>query len=145
MNEQEILKKLNEKENFQLTFKVIQITDDLLLNEVSKLFDNVEIITSIDKSYDKLLKAYLRKDKYLLINENISFLLPIIIVLTNDYLSLIKPMTPIYCKINDNKKFQNVKTRCNQMQLNQPIRLKNNEEIISLIKEVVYENNWLFM
>lgn len=140
MNEQEVLNKLNEQENFQLTFKVIQVTDDLLLDEIAKLFNNIEIIKSVDECYDKLLKAYLRNDKYVLVDENISFLLPFVIVLTSDHLSLIKPMTPIYCKINDNKKFQNVKTKCNQMQINQPIRLKNNEEIISLIKEIVKDN-----
>lgn len=116
MNNAEIIKELNKYNNFHLSLKVIQITDDKLLESLSTfLKDNKKssiIITSLNNVIEELLKAYNKKIDYVLCNENIEFLLPLVIILTKEKLSIIKPLIPVLYMIKDNRIIENIKTTC---------------------------------
>ena len=116
MNNGKIIKELNTYNNFHLSLKVIQITDENLLNSVSIfLKENKKssiIITSLNKVIEKLQKAYNEKIDYVLCNENIEFLLPLVIILTKENLDLIKPLIPVFYTIKDNKIIEKLKTTC---------------------------------
>ena len=116
MNNAEIIKELNKYNNFHLSLKVIQITDDKLLESLSTfLKDNKKssiIITTLNNVIDELLKAYNKKIDYVLCNENIEFLLPLVIILTKENLDLIKPLIPVFYTIKDNKIIEKLKTTC---------------------------------
>lgn len=116
--EKEVLKKLNNNNNFHLSLKVIQITDnDLILKceeYLSKKEKKVFVIITKDSLFENLLKAHESKVDYVLINENINILLPQSILITKDVTSIIKPMIPVYYLLKDNRIIQKVKTACNK-------------------------------
>ena len=116
--EKDLLLKLNEYNNFHLSLKVIQITDNDLISECEEYLyaqgKKVFVILTNDSLFDNLLKAYESKVDYVLINENINILLPQSILITKDVTSIIKPMISVYYLLKDNRIIQKVKTTCNK-------------------------------
>lgn len=116
--EKDLLLKLNEYNNFHLSLKVIQITDNDLISECKEYLyaqgKKVFVILTKDSLFENLLKAYESKVDYVLINENINILLPQSILITKDVTSIIKPMIPVYYLLKDNRIIQKVKTTCNK-------------------------------
>ena len=116
--EKDLLLKLNEYNNFHLSLKVIQITDNDLISECEEYLyaqgKKVFVILTKDSLFENLLKAYESKVDCVLINENINILLPQSILITKDVTSIIKPMIPVYYLLKDNRIIQKVKTACNK-------------------------------
>lgn len=111
----ETIKKLNQNNNFHLSFKVIQINDDSIIDLlIKKINEKVYVIKERYDLYDKLLDAYNNKYKYIVCNETINFLLPLVTIIVKDDVSLIKPTIPVYYYLKDNKIIQKVKTTCNK-------------------------------
>lgn len=113
-----ILEKLNQSNNFHLTFKVIQIDDDNVIDIlVNKLTTNVYVIKNSKDLYDKLLNAYNSNYKWIICNSSINILLPQVVVLTSDNIDIIKPNIPLYYHLKDNRKIQKIKTVCNKQNI----------------------------
>ena len=113
-----ILEKLNQNNNFHLTFKVIQIDDDKVIDLlVNKISTKVYVIKENNDLYDKLLKAYNENYKWIICNSSIDILLPQVVVLTSDNIDIIKYNIPVYYHLKDNRKIQNIKTACNKINL----------------------------
>lgn len=118
MNKLEIIEKLNQNNNFHLSLKVISATQDSVLYQIKEVIESKNksaiIITDIEGCYEKLQQAYQEKIDYVLVNSQISFLLPLVNIITNDDISVIKPTIPTYYCLKDNKIIQKVKTTCNK-------------------------------
>ena len=116
--EKEVLMKLNDNNNFHLSLKVIQITDDDLISKCEEYLNGkgktVFVILANDNLYEKLLNVYEMKVDYILINEKINILLPQSILITKDVTNIIKPMIPVYYLLKDNRIIQRIKTTCNK-------------------------------
>lgn len=137
MCEKEVIKQLNQNNNFHLALKCVQITDDKIIKEIIKNDKNKKIveITSLENAYEKLLKAYNDKVDLVLVNENIKFVLPQLVILTKEETSLITPLIPTYYLIKDNKIIQKIKTICHKKE-SSFFQLKNEKEIEDLIKKI---------
>ena len=136
MKELEIIEKLNQLNNFHLSLRVIQIDDDEIIKEVSKLNSNKKIITitNLEESFDKLNKAYNEKVDVVLVNEKVNFLLPLACVLTKQSIDIIKPTIPVYYYLKDNKIIQKVKTTCHK-KMTTFTQIKTRQEVIDLIND----------
>ena len=134
MKELEIIEKLNQLNNFHLSLRVIQIDNDEIIKEVSKLNSNKKIttITNLEESFDKLYEAYNEKADVVLVNEKVNFLLPLISVLTKQSIDIIKPIIPVYYYLKDNKIIQKVKTACHK-KMTTFTQIKTRQELINLI------------
>lgn len=134
MKELEIIEKLNQLNNFHLSLRVIQIDNDEIIKEVSKLNSNKKIttITNLEESFDKLYEAYNEKANVVLVNEKVNFLLPLISVLTKQSIDIIKPTIPVYYYLKDNKIIQKVKTACHK-KMTTFTQIKTRQELIDLI------------
>ncbi len=116
MNQQELNHLLNKNKNFHLTLKVIQFVDNQLLNDFSNYLDNFQFtfikITNFDDAYELLRKAYEEKMDYVLCNDCIACLLPLICVINQENFDIVKPFIPVYYLLKDNRIIQNLKTYC---------------------------------
>lgn len=133
MNKLEIIEKLNQNNNFHLSLKVISSTQDSVLYQIKEVIEKENksaiIITDIEGSYEKLQQAYQGKIDYVLVNSQISFLLPLVNIITNDDISVIKPMIPTFYHLKDNRIIQKVKTTCNK-KMSSYYSFKTLEELI---------------
>ena len=118
MKNLEIIEKLNQSNNFHLSLKCILASDNEVLNKLKQVIENENkkaiIINLIDNAYEELLKAYNEKIDYVLIGQNLKFMLPLVNIITTDCIDVIKPMIPTYYCLKDNKIIQKVKTICNK-------------------------------
>ena len=89
----EIINKLNENNNFHLSLKVIQASENSFLYKLKeKLKDkNIVIINSNIDIYDQLYNAYINKVDFVLVDSSINYLLPLVNIISNDYIEIIKP------------------------------------------------------
>ena len=131
MKELDVIEKLNKNNNFHLALKVIQISDDSIIDALK---EDYVVIKQVEESYELLLKAYNEKKK-VLVNENIKFLLPQIIIITKDVIDIIKPIIPVYYHLKDNKIIQKIKPCCHK-KMTSFTQLKSEQEIIELIKTI---------
>lgn len=136
MESLEILKKLNNHNNFHLTLKVIEISNDLLLDSIASFINaqnkTTQVITSKKKCFDLLYFAYINKIDYVLVNQNIDFLLPLVSIIYKDELTLIKPMIPILYLTKDNKIAEEIKKNCRKKMTTFQY-IKNNDELFNYI------------
>ncbi len=118
MKNLEIIEKLNQSNNFHLSLKTISATDIEVLNKLKQVIENKNkttiIIASLENAYEELLKAYNNKIDFVLVNSKLSFMLPLVNIITTDDISIIKPIIPTYYCLKDNKIIQKVKTACNK-------------------------------
>ena len=113
MEKQETIKKLNKHDNFHLTLKIIQITDNLLIKEViSKISKKSVVIDNQNNIYNQLKEAYETRVEYVFIDEKIDYLLPIYICITKEAFDIIKPIVPVFYVLKDNKQKEKIKTIC---------------------------------
>ena len=131
----QLIKRLNEENNFHLALKVIQVTDcqvsQNLKDILCSLGKSCEIIDN-DNPYETLKKAYDEKTNYIIAGSNDNYLLPLVVVINNDNVDVIKPMIPTLYLLKDNKIIQKVKTKCNK--LSSPyFQIKDEKEIISYL------------
>lgn len=129
----EVIKKLNHLNNFHLSFKVIQVSDDNLIDKI-KTISTKEILILKDTAnlFEKLLDAYNNNIKYIVCNDKIDVLLPLAVFITNDNIEIIKPTIPVYYYLKDNKIIQKVKTQCNKTYTSYK-QIKTKEEFIKTI------------
>lgn len=129
----EVIKKLNHLNNFHLSFKVIQVSDDNLIDKI-KTISTKEILILKDTAnlFEKLLDAYNNNIKYIVCNDKIDILLPLAVFITNDNVDVIKPTIPVYYYLKDNKIIQKVKTQCNKTYTSYK-QIKTKEEFIKTI------------
>lgn len=114
--EDNIVRLLDENDNFHLKIKSIQITDDNLLRAFEKILNQKGYTTMMinkDDIFINLKKAYDNNIDYILIDEKIDILLPLVVVVTNDYPKLIKPTIPVVYLQKDNRIIQKIKYDCN--------------------------------
>lgn len=114
----QLIKRLNEENNFHLSLKVIQVTDEnVALQLLDKLQEEGETVDIIDKNdpYKTLKKAHEEKIDYIIARSNDNYLLPLVVVIASDDIDVIKPMIPTLYMLKDNKIIQKVKTRCNKL------------------------------
>lgn len=131
----QLIKRLNEENNFHLALKVIQVTDCEISKKLKDLLCSLgkscEIIDN-DNPYEILKKAYDEKTDYVIAGSNDNYLLPLVVVINNDNVDVIKPMIPTLYLLKDNKIIQKVKTKCNK--LSSPyFQIKDEKEIISYL------------
>ena len=114
----QLIKRLNEENNFHLALKVIQVTDCEISKKLKDLLCSLgkscEIIDN-DNPYEILKKAYEEKINYIIARSNDNYLLPLVVVIASDDIDVIKPMIPTLYMLKDNKIIQKVKTRCNKL------------------------------
>ena len=111
----EVIKKLNNHNNFHLSFKVIQISDDNLIDEIKEITTKkVLVLKDTTNLFEKLLSAYNNNIKHVVCNDKIDVLLPLVVFITNDNVDVIKPTIPVFYYLKDNKIIQKVKTQCNK-------------------------------
>jgi len=114
----QLIKRLNEENNFHLSLKVIQVTDEnVALQLLDKLQEEGKTVDIIDKNdpYKTLKKAHEEKIDYIIARSNDNYLLPLVVVIASDDIDVIKPMIPTLYMLKDNKIIQKVKTRCNKL------------------------------
>ena len=129
----EVIKKLNHHNNFHLSFKVIQISDDNLIDEIKEITTKkVLVLKDTTNLFEKLLDAYNNNIKYIVCNDKIDVLLPLAVFITNDNIEIIKPTIPVYYYLKDNKIIQKVKTQCNKTYTSYK-QIKTKEEFIKTI------------
>ena len=131
----QLIKRLNEENNFHLSLKVIQVTDEkVALQLLDKLQEEGKTVDIIDKNdpYKTLKKAYEEKIDYIIARSNDNYLLPLVVVIANDDIDVIKPMIPTLYMLKDNKIIQKVKTRCNKLN-SQYKQIKSILEIIDCL------------
>ena len=131
----QLIKRLNEENNFHLSLKVIQVTDCKVSQNLKDILCSLgkccEIIDN-DNPYETLKKAYDEKTDYVIAGSNDNYLLPLVVVINNDNVDVIKPMIPTLYLLKDNKIIQKVKTKCNK--LSTPyIQINDEKEIISYL------------
>ena len=118
MKKLEIIEKLNQNNNFHLSLKTISATDIEVLNKLKQVIENKNkttvIIASLENAYEELFKAHNNKIEIVLVNSQLSFMLPLVNIITTDDISIIKPIIPTYYCLKDNKIIQKVKTTCNK-------------------------------
>ena len=132
----QLIKRLNEENNFHLALKVIQVTDCEISKKLKDLLCSLgkscEIIDCNDP-YNFLKKAYYEKIEYVIAGSEDNYLLPLVVVINNDNVDVIKPMIPTLYLLKDNKIIQKVKTKCNK--LSSPyFQIKDEKDIISYLK-----------
>lgn len=129
----EVIKKLNNNNNFHLSFKVIQISDDNLIDEIKEITTKkVLVLKDTTNLFEKLLSAYNNNIKYVVCNDKIDVLLPLVVFITNDNVDVIKPTIPVFYYLKDNKIIQKVKTQCNKTYTSYK-QIKTKEEFINTI------------
>ena len=131
----QLIKRLNEENNFHLSLKVIQVTDEkVALQLLDKLQEEGKTVDIIDKNdpYKTLKKAHEEKIDYIIARSNDNYLLPLVVVIANDDIDVIKPMIPTLYMLKDNKIIQKVKTRCNKLN-SQYKQIKSILEIIDCL------------
>ena len=129
----EVIKKLNHLNNFHLSFKVIQVSDDNLIDEIQTTSTKeLLILKDTTNLFEKLLDAYNNNIKYIVCNDKIDVLLPLAVFITNDNIEIIKPTIPVYYYLKDNKIIQKVKTQCNKTYTSYK-QIKTKEEFIKTI------------
>ena len=140
MNKLEIIEKLNQNNNFHLSLKVISATQDSFLYQIKEVIEkknkSVMIIIDIEGCYEKLKQAYQEKIDYVLVNSQLSFLLPLVNIITSDDVSSIKPTIPTYYCLKDNKIIQKVKTTCNK-KMSTYYSFKSIEELINDVMTLI--------
>ena len=118
MTNQELIYRLNQNNNFHLSLKVIQFTDNKIAKEFATFLtqnNKKSVFVSLENElYDELEMAYKEKIEYVICDSSISFFLPLVSVITNDNVSIIKPIIPVLYYLKDNKIIQKVKTACNK-------------------------------
>ena len=136
MNELEIITRLNENQNFHLSLKCIQITDDKIIEDILKenKTEKIMAIKDLNSAYENLLKAHKENFGLVIVNENIRFLLPQYIVLTKENLEILQPMIPVYYLLKDNKVIQKIKTHCHKTST-MFYQIKSIDDIQQLIKK----------
>ena len=133
MKNKELLNKLNEQNNFHLTFKVVQITDYTLLEYVSsKTNEKNVVVDSKNDIYEQLKKAYNDNIRVVFIDEKIDCLLPYYICLTKPCLDIIKPLISVFYTTKDNKEKENIKTACRK-KMTKWQEFKSNEEMLDYL------------
>ncbi len=109
---------LNEKDNFHLSLKCIEFSDQTIISEFQeKLIEQKISYTIIDKNEDifqQLWNAYQQQVEFVLYSSPLTVLLPLVLVITNENITQIKPIIPVFYYLKDNKIIQQVKTLCNK-------------------------------
>lgn len=140
MLESEIISKLNKENNFQLSLKVVQFTDDNLALSFISYLNNFHystiFIDGLNEAYALLKKAKDEKIDFVIVNNKISFLLPLVSVVSNDDLSIIKPFIPVYYYLKDNIIIQKLKTYCHKSDY-QFLSFKTIDSLFANIKELI--------
>lgn len=139
MNQENLIEKLNQHNNFHLALKVFQITDNKLIDDVSvqliKRGINTQYLDTSKDVFSQLKQAYDEKN-VLFCDETISILLPQVLVLTKVCTNLIKPIIPVIYRLKDNKEIQQIKTACNKMNVTY-VCCKDIESIVEYILRLV--------
>ena len=112
-----LINKLNEEHNFHLSLKVILFTDNDVLNQV---FDKLVSLNykchkiDCNSRYESLKNAYENKADFVLASSSEIYLLPLLVVVSNENIDAIRPYIPTLYMLKDNRIIQKVKTRCNK-------------------------------
>lgn len=133
MQKEEIIKLLDQNNNFHLTFKVISFEDKTLLKEYddylnNRLIDHL-LLTDMDNCLKLIQNHYNNQQKYIITTTDFDFFLEQLIVLSVGNTKLIKPIIPVYYLSKDNKVIQKIKTRCHQINNNLFFGYKNKEQL----------------
>ena len=93
MKNLKIIEKLNQSNNFHLSLKCILASDNEVLNKLKQVIENENkttvIIASLENAYEELLKAHNNKIEIVLVNSQLSFMLPLVNIITTDDISSI--------------------------------------------------------
>lgn len=118
MDIKNLIELLNQNNNFHLSLRCIMANEvkvlDALKNRLENNNNNTLVIDSLDNAYNQLTYAYNNKIDYVLVNKDLSFMLPLVNIITTDDISTIKPMIPTFYCLKDNRIIQKVKTTCNK-------------------------------
>lgn len=129
----ELVKKLNQNNNFHLTFKVVQVTDDCIIDKIVQLSKKeILALKNNDNIFENLLNAYNNNVKHIICNEKIEILLPLATFITKENVDVIKPIIPVYYYLKDNRIIQKIKTQCNKTYTSYK-QIKTEEELINTI------------
>ena len=128
----QLINKLNEEHNFHLSLKVVLFSEDNLLNQVyDKLVSLNYKCQKIDcnNRYESLKKAYDEKVDYVLASSEETYLLPLLVVISNEDIEGVKPLIPTLYMLKDNKIISKLKTKCNKLSSSYS-QIRSIEEII---------------
>ena len=132
-------KRLNEHNNFHLSFKVIQTNDyELIKTLKSTLLSfgrKVEVVDNYNL-FENLLKAYENNVEIILCDESCDVLLPLCVVITNDNINLIKPYIETLYMQKDNRIIQKIKTTSNKKE-STLTKVNNYQEAIEYILKIL--------
>ena len=129
----ELTKKLQQHNNFHLSFKVIQTTSVEIANKLLKDINKKAIFLTGDNVFETLKKAYEEKIEIIICDESLIDLLPLCVILSNDNVSLIKPYIPTIYIQKDNRIIQKIKTVANK-KMSSLIKASNYQEVLEFIK-----------
>ncbi len=140
MNQQELNEKLNQNKNFHLTLKVIQFVDDDLLNDFADYLTSFHCtyvkIKNINEAYEILLQAYQNQIQYVLCNDCIDCLLPLVCIVSQDNFTIVKPIIPVYYLLKDNRIIQKLKTLCRK-RMTTFTAFKNKKELFQQVLNLI--------
>lgn len=142
---------LNEENNFHLSLKAITCPVDWFFSvkeALEAIHYRIAMVRSQEDIYQQLKEIYLLKPDFILIDEKISFINPLYILLADCYHPAIRPYSKVIYVLHDNNQINTLKKDCQYLRaemikapkvsFNKNISERDKENIIAELKKQLY-------